>query len=349
MLSLRPDRLKRAVVPLGTSWLLGACMEAKGKQDLWIRQKPEVLKALRLQAIIQSVESSNRIEGVTVSAHRLRPVVLGRSKPQDRSEEELVGYRKALDWMFTRGRPVTIEPAVILHFHALAQGGFSGDAGQWKKRDNEIVEILPNGARRIRFRPTSAKETPAAVEALCRNCREACEDAGTPPLLVMATFVFDFLCIHPFRDGNGRVSRLLTTFLLLQHDYQVGRYISLERLVEESREEYYRVLAQCSRGWREGKNEVVPWWNHFLGVLRRAYQEFAEQVEAAPGRSAKGELVRRAVLAQIGPFALREISVQLPAVSRPLIRKVLGRMKEAGEVKLTGRGRGAQWEVVRRR
>lgn len=346
MLSLQADRLKRLSVPVSTSWLLGDCMEARGKQELWMRQRPEVLAALREQAIIQSAESSNRIEGVTVEPARLRPVVLGKSRPRDRSEEELVGYRKALDWIFTRKFAVAIEPKAILHLHAMAHGGFSGDAGQWKRRDNEIIEFLPDGQRTIRFKPTAAKDTPKAVAELCRNYGEASEDSAIPPLLTAATFVFDFLCVHPFRDGNGRVSRLLTTFLLLQHGFEVGRYVSLERIVEETKDDYYRVLGECSRGWHEGKNVIVPWWNYFLGFVRRAYQGFAAQVESASRRPAKGELVRNAVRAQVGPFTLGDLRGQLPGVSVQQVKKVLGEMKKAGEVRLVGRGRGARWEVI---
>jgi Fic family protein len=344
MLTLRPDKLAAASIPVSTGWLLGACMEAKGKQDLWIRQKPEVLEVLREQAIIQSAESSNRIEGVTIPADRLRPVVLGKSRPRDRSEEEIAGYRKALDWIFSRKRPVSIESAVILHLHALAQGGASGEAGRWKTRDNEIIEILPNGERRVRFKATPAKETPAAIEALCGNYREAVEAGRIPPLLLVATFVFDFLCIHPFRDGNGRVSRLLTTMLLGQHGLAVSRYVSLERLVEESKEDYYRVLNECSRKWHEDTNEIAPWWNYFLGVLKQAYLEFARQVESASSRPAKGDLVRQTVSSQVGPFTLADLSTQMPAVSAQLIKKVLAEMKKAGQVRLVGRGRGAYWE-----
>ena len=311
-----------------------------------MKQKPEVLEVLREQAIIQSVESSNRLEGVTIPAERLRPVVLGRARPQDRSEEELAGYRRALDWIFSRKRRVLITAAVMKRLHAFAQGGFSGDAGEWKKRNNEIIEILPGGERRVRFVPTSAEQTPRAVEELCRNYRRACEDELAPVLLIIATFVFDFLCIHPFRDGNGRVSRLVTTLLLQMHGFQVSRYVSLERLVEETKEEYYQVLARCSRGWHEGKNEIVPWWNYFLGTLRGAYRELVRQVESVQARPAKSELVRRTVLSQVEQFTLGDLSAQLPAASSQLIKKVLYELKKEGKVRLTGRGRGARWEVV---
>jgi len=294
LLCLDPKKLAATSIPVSTAWLLGSCMEARGKQDLWAKQKPEILEVLREQAIIQSVESSNRIEGVTIPADRLRPVVLDKARPRDRSEEELAGYRRALDWIFSRKRPVIVMPALLKRLHAFAQGGLSGDAGEWKKRNTEIIEMLPGGERRVRFVPTSAKETPKAMEAMCRNYRQACEEERVPPLLITATFIFDFLCIHPFRDGNGRVSRLLTTLLLQTHGFHVSRYVSLERLVEESKDEYYSVLAECSQGWHEGRNEIVPWWNYLLSVLRRGYQEFERQVESAGQPSTHQEGALRA-------------------------------------------------------
>jgi len=322
-------------------------MEARGQQDLWIRQKPEVLEVLREQAIIQSAESSNRIEGVTIAPNRLRPLLIGRARPRDRSEEELAAYRTALDWIFSRKRRVAITPEVIRRLHALAQGGSSGDAGAWKARDNEIIEIMGSGERSIRFVPVSAKETPAAVELLCRRYSTACDEESIPPLLILATFVLDLLCIHPFRDGNGRVSRLATSLLLQAQGIQVARYISLERLIEETKEDYYRVLKLCSQGWHEGKNEIIPWWNYFLSTLRRAYRELERHIESASPRLAKSDLVRRTVLGQVEPFTLADMTAQLPAASSPLIKKVLAEMKKAGTLRLVGRGRGAYWELAR--
>ena len=346
MLSLDPKRLAEMAVPLGTGWLLAACMEARGRQDLWVRQRPEALRVLREQAIIRSVESSNRIEGVTVPAGRLRPLVLGQDAPRNRSEEELAGYRQALDWAFSRERRVAVVPALFQRLHALAQGSLSGDAGKWKERDNQIIEVLPTGEKKIRFVPTSARDTPDTMEALCWNYREALDNERVPPLLLVATFVFDLLCIHPFRDGNGRVSRLATTLLLQIHDFQVVRYASLERLVEESKEEYYAILARCSQGWHEGRNEIIPWWNYFLSVLRRAYEEFERQVESLGTPPAKSDLVRQTVLAHVEWFTLGDVRSELPAVSPQLIKKVLAELKTQGKVRLSGRGRGARWEVV---
>ena len=349
MLTLDPHKLDTLAIPMGTSWLLGSCMEARGKQDLWIRQKPEVLEVLREQATIQSVESSNRIEGVTVAANRLRPLVIGKSKPRDRSEEELAGYRTALAWIFSRKNRVAITPALILRLHAMAQGGTTGDAGEWKTRNNEIIEILGNGERYVRFVPVLAKKTPAMVEQLCRQYRVAVESSHLPPLLSIATFIFDLLCIHPFRDGNGRVSRLTTSLLLQSQGFEVARYVSLERLIEESKDEYYRVLELCSRGWHEGKNEIIPWWNYFLGLLRNAYQDFGRQMEFAAARPAKSELIRQTVLTQVEHFTLADLAAQLPAASSQLIKKVLTELKAAKRVKLTGRGRGAIWELATRK
>jgi Fic family protein len=346
VLTLDSARLAAATIPIGTGWLLGACMEARGRQDLWMRQKPEVLAALREQAMIQSAESSNRIEGVTVPADRLRPLVLGGARPRDRSEEELAGYRRALDWIFSRKGIVSMTPEVIRRLHALAQGGHSADAGEWKQRDNEIVEVLPNGQRRIRFVPTPARDTPKAMEALCRGYQQISKEEHIAPLLIVATFVFDLLCVHPFRDGNGRVSRLATTLLLKAHGFEVVRYVSLERLVEERKDEYYGVLQACSEGWHDGRNEIVPWWNFFLGVLRSGYREFERHVESAPRRPAKSELVRGVVLEQVGRFTLADLAQQSPAASPQLIKKVLATLKREGKIRLTGRGRGASWEVT---
>jgi Fic family protein len=346
MLTLDPGRLAHLAIPIGTGWLLGECMEARGKQDLWTRKKPEVLEVLREQAIIQSVESSNRIEGVTVAANRLRPLVIGRARPRDRSEEELAGYRAALEWIFSRKKRVTVAPGVIRRLHSLAQGG-SGDAGEWKKRDNEIIQVLPSGERSLRFVPVSAKRTPVAMDLLCRRYHVVRDRERVPPLLIVATFILDLLCIHPFRDGNGRVSRLTTSLLLQTEGFQVPQYISLERLIEESKEEYYRVLKLCSQGWHEGENEIVPWWNYFLSILRNAYKEFEIQVESVQARPAKSDLVRQTLLAQVEKFTLGDMAAQLPAVSSQLIKKVLTEMKKVGKIRLVGRGRGARWEIIR--
>ena len=313
-----------------------------------MHQRPEVLQALRQQAVVQSVESSNRIEGVSVEADRLRPLVLDKTtRPRDRSEEELAGYRKALDWIFSRKRFVPFSPEVVLKLHGLAQGGMSGDAGRWKSKDNEIIEILPNNERRVRFVPTSAADTPGAIIALCNTFRFVRENKQVLDLLSIATCVFDLLCIHPFRDGNGRVSRLVTTFLLDQAGFTVCRFISLERIIEARKNEYYQILAQCSKGWHSGENEIIPWWNFFFSMLRSAYVELAQLIEGTTSSAPKGDMVRRIICDQVGSFTLSEIAAQIPGVSLSLVKKVLAAMKKEGLIIVTGRGRGALWEAKR--
>ena len=275
MSSFDPEFLNRLTLPVSTVWLIGDVAEAKGRQALSLRQAPQVLDNLRETALVQSVESSNRIEGVTVAPERLRPLVVGDARPRDRSEEEIQGYRRALELVHASAADLKITPELLRRLHALAQGG-SGDAGEWKRRDNEIVELRAGAPPLVRFRPVSAAATPAAVEALCIAYRHVVAQEIVPPLVAVAALVLDFLCIHPFRDGNGRVSRLLTLLALYHHDYEVGRWISLERLVEQSREDYYAVLHASSQGWHEARHDLVPWLNFFLSIVKRAYRELED-------------------------------------------------------------------------
>jgi Fic family protein len=219
---------------MSTNWLLNDLAEAKGKQELYTRQSPQVLKTLREMALVQSVESSNRIEGVTVAPDRLPPLVLGHARPKDPSEQEIAGYRTALNLIHTNAEDLQITPDLMRWLHRLCQEG-GGDAGQFKKVDNEVIELQSGAAPIIRFKCVSAKATPAVVDELCLVYRHAIDQKRIPPLIAIGALILDFLCIHPFRDGNGRVSRLLTLLALYQHGYEVGRYISLERLVEEAK------------------------------------------------------------------------------------------------------------------
>ena len=350
MNSFNPKFLKGLEVPVGTSWLLGNCMEARGKQDLWLKTKPDVLKALKDLAIVQSAESSNRIEGVTVEKNRLRPLLLKKVKPRDRSEEEVFGYKKALDWIHSRHASIEINPEAICHLHHLAQSGFSGDAGKWKKIQNEIIEIFPDGRSAVRFVPVSPKDTPGAVEHLCRLYKEAERNSTVPDLLAASLFILDFLCIHPFRDGNGRVSRLLTLLLLYKFGYRVGAFISLERINEQTKGDYYEALRRSSNNWHEGKHDPVPFWNYFLGHVKEAYRDLSERVSIKDTPSGgNSELIRNAILEQRAPFTLAEIAEQFKSSSGQLVKKVLYQLKSDGKVELTGRGRGARWKTVRKK
>lgn len=275
MMSFRGNYLADLSLPLASVWLVSDVAEAKGQLEFHLDKPREILSSLREAALVQSVESSNRIEGVTVAPDRLRPLVLENAQPRDRSEEEIRGYRRALERIHAEAhdlKALAITPELLQQLHGTIQEG-SGDAGQWKKVDNEIIELREGAPPLVRFRPVNVVETPAAVEELCLLYRHALNQSLAPPLVAIAALVFDFLCIHPFRDGNGRISRLLTLLALYQHGYEVGRYISLERLVEESRAEYYDVLHRSSEGWHEGQHDLLPWLNFFLATLKRAYRE----------------------------------------------------------------------------
>lgn len=343
MMTFRNHRLRDFAVPMSTNWLLNDIAEAKGKQELYTHQTPQVLKALREMALVQSVESSNRIEGVTVPADRLRPLVLEKSRPKDRSEQEIAGYRNALNLIHTKSGKLQITPELICRLHELCQEG-SGDAGKFKRIDNEIIEFRPGEAPIVRFKCVSAKETPSAMNELCIAYRHAIDQDHIPPMVATGALILDFLCIHPFRDGNGRVSRLLTLLALYQHGYEVGRYISLERLVEETKEDYNHVLQQCSQRWHDGKHELLPWLNHFLSITRRAYGELERRVgDMKSKRGAKTELVERAIEGNLGEFGITDLERACPGVSRDMIRLVLREMKSTGKVECLGRGPGAKW------
>ena len=342
-MSFRGGHLAQLQLPVGTVWLLTGIAEAKGRQTLYTKQAPQVLKALREMALVQSVESSNRIEGVTVAADRLRPLVVGNARPRDRSEEEIQGYRRALSLIHTDagGLPVTAEP--LLRLHKAAQQG-AGDAGAWKRADNQIVELRPGAGPVVRFQPVSAAETPHAIDELCRSYQHAVDQEHVPPLVAVGALVFDFLCIHPFRDGNGRVSRLLTLLALYQHGYEVGRYISLERLLEETRDDYYDVLQRSSAGWHESRHDLFPWLNYFLTIVRGAYREFEDRVgQVKSPRGAKTALIAAAIEAFPGQFTLGDLERACPGVSRDMIRRVLRDLQKAGRVACLGRGPGAPW------
>ena len=346
MHSFRNKRLHDHEIPLSTVWLLNDIAESRGKQALFVRQSPQVLKSLRDAAVIQSAESSNRIEGVVVAPDRLYPLVLGRSKPRDRSEQEIQDYRRALDEVHANYADLAVTADTLQRLHALCQSA-SGDAGQFKRVDNDIMEFPQGQPPVVRFRCVSAGDTPAAVEELCQLYRHALDQENVPPLIAVAALVLDFLCIHPFRDGNGRVSRLLTLLTLYQHGYEAGRYISLERLIEESRESYYESLRLSSDRWHEGQHELTPWFNFIFTMIRRAYVELEERArQADSSRGAKSERVFTVIRAQPGEFRLSDLERACPGVGREWIRTLLAKLKKSGEVACQGRGPGARWRFL---
>ncbi len=302
---------------------------------------------MRRVAQIESAESSNRIEGIEAPRRRIQGLVMGGAAPENRSEQEIAGYRDALSLVHESAAHIEPTANVIRQLHTTMYRYLPQPGGNWKMVDNEIVERDATGVLRVRFRPVSAVATPQAMDDLAIGLRRALHAEQRPGLIVAPLAVLDFLCIHPFTDGNGRVSRLLTLLLLYRLGHEVGRYISLERITEESKETYYEALETSSRGWHEGRHDAHPWLDYFWGVLLRAYAEFTERVGSLQqGAGSKAALVREAVARMIGPFALNDIELQCPGVALPTIKRVLAAMRDEGLVLLEGRGRGARWRRV---
>ena len=343
MHSLAPDYLDRLRFDAVQLASLRAIGEYRGKQALYCQQVPELLKTLRQTAAIESTESSNRLEGITIATQRLKPLILKNQAPRDRSEQELAGYRDALALIHESGPDMPFTANVVLQLHGLICRYMPNPGGRWKQTDNDIVESLPNGTRRIRFKPTPAHLAPVQMESLIERYRHAADHGTHDPLVLVPLAIFDFLCIHPFSDGNGRTGRLLTLMLLYHHGYEVGRYISLERVIEDSKESYYAALQKSSAHWHQGKHDIKPWLDYFWGVLLAAYREFEQRVAAAPKGGSKTDRVRAAVGAQTTPFSISEIEAACPDVSRDMVRVVLRQMKDEGLIVSTGKGRGAKW------
>jgi Fic family protein len=319
--------------------------ECKGRQDLFIRQTPEVLETLKQVAVIESSESSNRLEGIVAPHERVEALVKQSTNPRNRPEQEIAGYRDALSLIHESAQHMPFTENVILQLHATIHRYLPVDGGKWKKNDNAIVEKNPDGTvGRIRFDPVKATATPEAMAALVKHYREALEIHKQEPLVVAPAAILDFLCVHPFSDGNGRTARLLTLLLLYHFDYQVGRYISLERIFEESKESYYETLEASSQGWHEGKHNLMPWLTYFWGVLIKAYREFEERVGSVKtGRGSKTDQIRQAVERRKGPFAISDLEGDCPGISRDMVRVVLRQLRDEGTILPQGKGRGAKW------
>ncbi len=344
MKSLTPAYLDGLRLSAADGSTLRALGEGRGRQDLFRRQTPEVLTALRHAAIIESTESSNRIEGVVAPHDRVEALVLKNSTPRDRSEQEIAGYRDALNLIHESARGMAFSVNVILQLHTMLYRYHAGQGGRWKMAQNEIVERGADGTvERVRFVPPSPVATPLLMDQLVGSYARAVAEAREPLILVPLA-VLDFLCIHPFGDGNGRMARLLTLQLLYHFDYEVGRYISLERIIEESKETYYETLEASSQHWHDGRHDVLPWMHYFWGVLLRAYGEFEERVGTLrTGRGAKTDLVEEAISRRIGAFAIGEIEAECPGVTRDWIRMVFRRLRDQGKIVRQGKGRGAKW------
>lgn len=336
------DQLTFSAEQISTLRALG---EYLGKQALFFKQSPEVLKSLQLVAKIESSESSNRLEGIELPHKKIEELVLKDTAPKNRSEQEIAGYRDALNLIHESGIHMPFTPNIILQLHGILYRYMANPGGRFKATDNEIIEKHPDGTKRVRFIPTKAHLTPDAIDQLTKNYALVVEQKKQDALIFIPLAILDFLCIHPFSDGNGRMSRLLTLILLYQFNYQVGHYISLERIFEDSKESYYETLEASSKDWHLEKHDVKPWLNYFWGALLRAYREFEERVGViTTSRGSKTELILSAINRRIAPFSISDIESDCPGISRDMIRQVLRKMRNDGALTVSSSGRGAMWK-----
>lgn len=350
MVSFRNQKLEKMTWPNETLQLLGRIQEYKGKQALYERQLPEILQALQNVAIIHSTESSNRIEGIVVSAKRLSSIVQKKAQPQNRSESEVAGYRDILSTIHSSAEYMPLKSGIILQMHRDLLKYSSGVGGKWKSVDNEIKETLPNGEEHIRFIPVPAWETPSAIEELISSYHKEKEKGLINDLILIGIFILDFLSIHPFPDGNGRMARLLTLLLLYHTNYEVGRYISLEKVIEETKDQYYETLQRSSDGWHNGVHDLLPWINYFLVMILKAYQKFEERVgetsDKAHQKGWKTSKVKEVVDHMIADFTFLDIEERCPGISRPTIQKILNELSQNGIIECIDRGRNARWRKL---
>lgn len=343
MMTLRQFSNKPDSIPTITGWYLSELGEAKGKQELFTKQTPQRLKVLREHALIESAVSSNRIEGITVDESRVRTILLGKSHLRNREEEEVRGYRNALNLIHEQGMKLAVSESTILNLHKLTRGEI-GDAGCYKDKDSDIIERYPDGKTRVRFRTVPACMTSSYMNELTDLWNYSLKERCVHPLLLIAGFNLDFLCIHPFRDGNGRVSRLLLLLQLYHIGYEVGRYISIERIIEQNKDRYYETLEQSSQGWHAGKHN--PWYyiNYILFIIKSAYKEFEERIGHLKGpRGAKTDMIITAINSFLKDFTLLQLERVCPGVSRDMIRLVLKELRWMKKVECIGRGPGALW------
>ena len=343
MMTLKKFNAGLETIPATTSWYLADISESKGRQELYTKQSPQRLNSLKEHALIESAVSSNRIEGVEVEQKRIGTVIFGKSLLQDRSEEEVRGYREALNLIHTLGSKLPVTEETCRKLHLLTRGEI-WDAGKYKEKDGDIIEKRANGSSSIRFRTVSAKQTPKAMQQLHTVWEDAVKETEMHRVITLAAYNLDFLCIHPFRDGNGRVSRLLMLLQCYHAGIEVGRYISMERLIEQNKERYYETLKLSSQGWHEGKHN--PWYyiNFLCFIIKSAYMEFEDRLGSMPQpRGEKTDLVRKSVNSLRGSFSVADLQKKLPGVSVDMIRRILKDMQGEGLVECINRGRSAKW------
>ena len=320
--------------------------EYKGEQRLIAERHADVLDSLVEIAKIQSTESSNKIEGIYTSDDRLKKIVLDKTMPRTRNEREIAGYRDVLNTIHDNYAHIPIKDTFILQLHRdLYKFENSSNGGKFKTADNFIEEEDTDGNKFVRFKPMAAWETPGAIIHLCAAYNEAINRGDADPLLIIPMFIVDFLCVHPFNDGNGRMSRLLTLLLLYQNDYIVGKYISLEKLIERTKDNYYDVLQDSSQKWMEGENDYSSFVKYMLGIITAAYREFFDRVQILEEKKiSKPDRIEELIKNHLGTITKKEIVENTSGISQTTVQRTLSDLVKKEKIIKIGNGRYTKYK-----
>ena len=320
--------------------LIAAIYKEAGKQEMYLKQRPEELEKLVEIAKVQSTEASNAIEGIVTTSTRIRQLVEEKTAPRNRDEQEIAGYRDALNIIHENFDAIPITRNYILQLHKVLYSHMNNPmAGQAKSVQNYISATYPDGHTETLFTPLAPFETPEALDRICDEYNRVIGNMEAEPLIVIPIFIHDFLCIHPFNDGNGRMSRLLTTLLLYRNGFYVGKYISLEAKIAKNKDLYYAALRQAQEGWHEGTEDTVPFIKYLLGIILSAYRDFEDRFSLVEQKKPALETVRQATLNKIGRFSKQDIRELCPALSVSSIEGALRKLVASGELKREGNGK----------
>lgn len=319
---------------------IAAIYKEAGKQELYLKQRPEELEKLVEIAKIQSTETSNAIEGIVTTNTRIKQLVEEKTTPRNRDEQEIAGYRDVLSIIHENFDAIPLSRNYILQLHKIMYSHMNNPiAGQTKNVQNYISATYPDGHTEILFTPLAPYETPEALDKICEEYNKAIGNMELEPLIAIPVFIHDFLCIHPFNDGNGRMSRLLTTLLLYRCGFYVGKYISLEAKIAKNKDLYYDALNRSQHGWHEGTEDVVPFIKYLLGTILAAYKDFGERFAIIEEKLPAIDMVRKATLNRIGRFTKQDIREQCPSLSLSSVEGALRKLVATGELKREGAGK----------
>ncbi len=320
--------------------LIAAIYKEAGKQEMYLKQRPEELEKLVEIAKIQSTEASNAIEGIVTTSTRIRQLVEEKTAPKNRDEQEIAGYRDVLNIIHENFDAIPISQHYILQLHKILYSHMNNPmAGKTKSVQNYISATYPDGHVETLFTPLAPYETPEALDKICEEYNRVIGNMEVEPLIVVPVFIHDFLCIHPFNDGNGRMSRLLTTLLLYRNGFYVGKYISLEAKIAKNKDLYYNALGRSQDGWHEGMEDVVPFIKYLLGIVLSAYKDFEERFALVETKRSALEMVRRATMNKLGRFTKQDIRELCPSLSISSIEGALRKLVASGELKREGVGK----------